>query len=111
MPFASALLGEHGVTPLVWRIYCGVLIAASLSQTALWLIASRGGGKLLAGGVTWRERGLRTMRALSPGIAFAAGFRATGTSLAPWAVYCWVLILPVALLARLLFGSKRAKAA
>lgn len=106
MPFASALLGGHGVTPLVWRLYCGVLIAASLAQTALWLVASRGGGRLLAGGVTWRERGFRTLRALSPAIAFGVGFWAVGTELAQWSVWCWVLILPVALVARLVFGGK-----
>lgn len=108
MPFASALLGGHGVTPLVWRVYCAVLIAASLTQTALWLVASRDKGRLLAGGVTWRERGFRTLRALSPAIAFGVGFWAVGTSLAQLSVYCWVLILPVALAARLLFGSKHA---
>lgn len=107
MPFGSALLGEHGATPMVWRIYCALLIAASLAQTALWLVASRGGGRLLSGGVTWRERGFRTLRALSPAIAFGVGFWAVGTSLAPWAIWCWVLILPVALLARLVFGAKR----
>lgn len=108
MPFASALLGEHGATRLVWQVYCAVLVAASLAQTALWLVASRDKGRLLAGGVTWRERGFRTLRALSPGIAFGAGLWAAGTSFAPWSVYCWVLILPVALVARLLFGSKHA---
>lgn len=107
MPFASALLGEHGATRVVWQIYCAMLIAASLAQTALWLVVSRDKGRLLTGGVTWRERGLRTVRALSPGIAFGAGFWAVGTSLAPLAVYCWVLILPVALLARLVFGNGR----
>lgn len=106
MPFASALLGEHGATPLTWQIYCAMLVAASLTQTVLWLVASRDGGRLLSGGVTWRERGFRTLRALSPAVAFGAGFWAVGTSLAPWAVWCWVLILPVALLARLVFGAK-----
>ena len=80
MPFASALLGEHGATLMVWQTYCAVLIAASLAQTVLWLVASRGGGRLLAGGVTWRERGFRTLRALSPAIAFGAGFWAAGVT-------------------------------
>lgn len=106
MPFACALLGEHGVTVVVWRTYCAVLIAASLAQTALWLMASRGGGRLLAGGVTWRERAYRTLRGLSPAIAFAVGYWAVGSSFAQWAVWCWVLIIPLVLLAGLLFGNK-----
>jgi uncharacterized membrane protein len=105
MPFASALLGEHGARGVVWQTYCAILVAASLAQTALWLIVSRDRGRLL-GGASWRERVYRTVRALSPAIAFGAGYWAIGTNLEPWAVFCWVLIFPVMLLAGLLFGTK-----
>ncbi|MBK8545361.1 MAG: hypothetical protein IPL62_18615 [Caulobacteraceae bacterium] len=87
MSVASAGTGD----PADGRIYCAVLIAASLAQTALWLVASRSGGRLLAGGVTWRERGFRTLRALSPAIALAV--MCWGRLRLDW---CWAQILPVA---------------
>jgi uncharacterized membrane protein len=105
MPFGSALLGVHGAEGTAWRIYCAILIGASFAQTLLWLCISRDRGRLIAG-VAWRERAYRTVRALSPGIAFGAGFWAVGTSFAQFAVLCWVLIPPIMLLAALLFGAR-----
>jgi uncharacterized membrane protein len=105
MPFASALLGEHGARGIVWQVYCAVLIAASIAQTALWLAASRERGRLL-GGVTWRERAYRALRALSPAIAFGIGLWAVGTAYEQWAVLCWVLIFPLVVASGLLFGVK-----
>jgi len=55
LPFASALLGEHGRQGLAWQVYCSNLIAASIAQTAVWLSLSRGKGRLM-GGVTGRDR-------------------------------------------------------
>lgn len=104
-PFGSALLGEHGAAGVAWQAYCAILIAASVGQTLLWLVLSRGGGRLM-GGVTWRERAYRTLRGLSPGIAFGVGFWAIGTSADNLAVLCWVLIFPIMLLAGLMFGAK-----
>src|SRR5205085_10241027 len=35
MPFVSGLVGEYGQVGLGWQVYCAVLVAASLAQTAL----------------------------------------------------------------------------
>ena len=109
-PFASATLGDYGGHPYAWYIYGGVMIGASLSQALLWLVVSRDKGRLI-GGVTWRERGFRTLRALSPGLAFAAGvvaLRAGRIDLAPLSP---LLILPIMLLSGVVFGSRHPRPA
>jgi len=105
MPFGSSFLGADGAEGAAWRIYCAILIGASFAQTLLWLFLSRDRGRLI-GGVAWRERAYRTVRALSPGIAFIVGFWAVGTGFANYSVLCWVLIFPIMLLAGLLFGTR-----
>lgn len=110
-PFASSALGESGVSLGAWLVYAGVMIGGSLSQTALWLVVSRGGGRLLAGGVDWRERAYRTLRALSPAIAFAVSLWALSTGRAMLAVWSTLLFVPVMLLAGLLFGWRHPRPA
>lgn len=110
MPFASALIGEHGTSGTAWRAYSIVLIAASLAQTAFLLVLTRDKGRLV-GGMAAQERAWRTVRALSPGIAFSVGL---GLSLAGedrLSMFCWLLIPVVLGLARLLFGARRARPA
>jgi hypothetical protein len=94
------------VSAFSWRTYSGVLIAASIAQTLLWLVAARGKGRLMLGGVRWQESAYRVVRALAPGIAFAAGYAAASAGMLLWAVLCWVLIFPIMLLAGLLFGAR-----
>lgn len=110
MPFASATLMTQGIGAFSWRVYSSILVAASLAQTLLWLVASRGGGRLM-GGVHWKERAFRTLRALAPGLAFAAGYGAVEMGRLDLAMWCWVLIAPIVALAGLLFGARHPKPA
>lgn len=110
LPFASALLGEHGDEGLAWQVYCSVLVAASLAQTAVWLVLSRNKGRLI-GGVTGREIAHRTMRGLSPAIAFGAGYASMLAGRGDLVVWCWALIPVVMLLAAALFGARRPRPA
>lgn len=110
LPFASALLGEHGDQGLAWQVYCGVLVAASLAQTAVWLSLSRGKGRLI-GGVTGRERANRTIRGLSPAIAFGAGYASLMAGRGDLVIWCWALIPVIMLLAGVLFGERRPRPA
>ncbi|MEQ1492758.1 MAG: TMEM175 family protein [Terricaulis sp.] len=110
MPFGTSMLMAQGITQISWQIYSAILIGASLGQTLLWLFVSRGGGRLM-GGVDWRELLLRTMRGLAPGIAFAGGFYAAYIGRMDVAVWCWVLIVPLMLVFRIVFASKRASKA
>jgi len=109
-PFASAMLGEHGNHEIAWRLYCGVLILASLVQTALWLAMSRGQGRLM-GGVGWRERAQRSLRGLSPAVAFGAGYASLMAGRGDFVMWCWVLIPLVTVLADALFGPRRPRPA
>jgi len=69
VPFGAALLGEHSAMVAAWQFYSGLMILAGLSQTVLWLIVSRDGGRLM-GGIEPRERLRRALRALSPAMGF-----------------------------------------
>ena len=109
-PFASATLGDNSGQAYAWYIYGGVMIGASLSQTLLWLVVSRDKGRLI-GGVTWRERAFRTLRALSPGLSFASGIVALQVGRGDLAPLSPLLIAPIMLLAGLLFGSRHPRPA
>lgn len=111
MPFASATLATQGVSVFSWKVYSAVLVAASLGQTFLWLVASRQRGRLISEGVGWREWAFRTLRGLSPGISFGAGYVAASAGRLDLAVWCWTLILPVMMLAAALFGARRPRPA
>lgn len=104
-PFASSTLGTHGAQSFAWNVYGGVMIGASLSQTLLWLVVSRDKGRLI-GGVAWRERCFRTLRALSPGLAFGSGYFATAIGRPQLVVLSPLLIVPIMLLAGVLFGRR-----
>jgi uncharacterized membrane protein len=106
MPFASALLGDMNVFAEAWRVYCAELIAAGLAQSLLVLVVMRGGGKLV-GGITKRERIWRFTRALTPGIAFAAGLALSLSGETGLATVCWVLIPILLALSGALFGPRK----
>lgn len=100
MPFASALVGENGNFGVGWRVYCGVLVAASVLQTVLALVLMRGGGRLV-GGASVREIVWRSMRAISPALAFGAGLVLSLRGEYQLSALCWVLIPPLLGLAQL----------
>ena len=64
VPFASAVLGEHGNERSAVVFYAGVMIATGLMQTLLWLYVARGHGgtSLSRSGVGQRHVGLGTMQ-------------------------------------------------
>jgi uncharacterized membrane protein len=107
MPFASAILGEYGTQGDAWRIYSVVLIAASVAQCLLVTALYRGNGRLV-GGTTGREVAYRMSRAASPGIVFGVGLWLNLIGEPGLSAMCWVLFPPVLILARLLFGPRKA---
>lgn len=108
MPFASAILGEFGTRGEAWRIYSVVLIAAAVAQCLLVLALYRGKGRLV-GGATPREVAYRLSRAASPGIVFGVGLWLSLIGEPRLSSMCWLLFPPVLILARLLFGPRRAR--
>lgn len=98
LPFASALIGEYGSAGIAWQLYCAALMAASFSQALLVIVTTRGGGRLVDG-VTAREIIWRLLRAISPGVAFAAGLVLSLQGKAELSAFCWVLIPPLLLVA------------
>lgn len=106
MPFVSGLLGERGVFGVAWQAYCIVLIAASLAQTAFLLALTRGNGRFVTA-ASGRDRIWRTVRALSPGIAFAVGLMLSLQGQHRLSQFCWVLIPVILVVARLFVGPRK----
>lgn len=106
MPFVSGLLGERGVVGVAWQAYSIVLIAASLAQTAFLLALTRGNGRLVTA-LSGRDRIWRTVRALSPGIAFAVGLVLSLQGQHRLSQFCWVLIPVILVVARLFVGPRK----
>ncbi|MDB5426019.1 MAG: hypothetical protein JWQ29_3435 [Phenylobacterium sp.] len=92
VPFVSAWYGQGLGAPFIWGVYCAVLTAISAFNVALVLVSARGRGRLLAGGVTGREKVYRVARASSPGLAFGAGLLLLATRHDILAQFCWALI-------------------
>ncbi len=110
MPFVSRLLGEDFTSPIIWEVYSGALIAASLTNVLFVLAVNRGGGRLV-GGVSGREVFARVLRAAAPAVAFSVGFwgASQGRMIIPQ--FCWILIGVVIVIGRLLHRSARRPAA
>ena len=106
IPFVSAWVGRTGLGSVGWIAYSLVLIATSVANMLLVLVQSREGGRLLAGGITARERAYRLGRSASPGLAFLVGLIGASAGYPLGAAFCWALIPVFMLLVRLAFGSK-----
>ena len=107
MPFTSAWVGRDGFTDgMAWATYCSVLIAVSVGNVILVLVATRDKGRLM-NGISGRERMYRLARASSPGISFGVGLWLLVTGHGILTLYCWVLIAPIMLLARAFLGPRK----
>ena len=94
IPFVSAWVGPSANAAVPWGAYSLVLIATSLTNMTLVLVQSRGGGRLIEGGVTPEERRYRVVRTLSPGFAFTVGLVGSALGYVHVAQFCSALIPP-----------------
>lgn len=108
-PFASSLLGEGRFGALAWMFYAYVLIATSAANLILWLVVSRGGGRLM-GGISGRERAYRALRAATPGLTFSGSLLALHFNQLRIAQFCWLLIPMILLLVERLVRPRPAGA-
>jgi uncharacterized membrane protein len=106
IPFSTALVGESGFGPVAWQIYSVQMIFTSAATTVLFLVASRGSGRLMDG-MTGRERVYRAVRAASPGIAFGVGFVLAGSGQIGLAHGCWLLIPAIFGIAHITLGPRK----
>ncbi|HWA01096.1 MAG TPA: TMEM175 family protein [Caulobacterales bacterium] len=109
VPFATSVLGEGVGSPAAWEIYWGVNAACSVTMTLLVFVMTRGRGKFV-GGMSGRERAGRLIQSIGPGIGFAAGVYLASSGDVALSRQCWLLILPIMALARVV-GGKRPKPA
>lgn len=103
MPFVSALLGLHIASTLAMQVYSAALLAASVTQTMLWLTITRDGGRLI-GGVDRREFIVGLLRAMSPGIVFAIVLGMIHYGYLDEARWAPLTIVPILLLTRFIAG-------
>ena len=104
IPFAASLLGENIVNPAAWTVYWGVNTAASFALTAMMVVTSRDGGRLI-GGMAARERAGRIIQSVGPGIGFAVGAYLAFVGSLDVSRWCWLVMLPFMILARLVRGK------
>lgn len=109
MPFAAAAFGANIMSDEALGLYWCVNAGASLAMTLLWLVMSRGGGRLI-GGISRGEGALHVFQSLAPGLVFVLG--------AYWAFndqiwlsrFCCVLLAPLMMIAGVIEGRMRRKA-
>lgn len=101
MPFACAVFGSAFESPAAMEIYWAVNAAASFAMTLLFVVMARGGGRLM-GGIGAGEWAFRFIQSIAPGIAFSVGVWLAANGYFMYSHFCWVLILPVMMLARLI---------
>ena len=105
IPFAASILGEGINASAAWEIYWGVNAAAAFALTMLMIVVSRGGGRLI-GGMGGRERMARILQSAGPGIGFAAGAWLAAAGYLDLSRFCWVIIIPISIVARLIMGRR-----
>ncbi len=106
IPFAASVLGDNITNNAAWALYWGVNSAASLTLTLLMFVVSRDGGRLI-GGMGGRERAARLLQAVGPGIGFAIGVWGAANGIDMVSRFCWVIIMPISLLARFIFRQPK----
>jgi uncharacterized membrane protein len=94
IPFVSAWVGGAVNTSWAWGAYSLVLIATSLGNVVLVLVQNRGGGRLIAGGLTRGQLIYRLARAAAPGLAFIVGLVGAIAGEVRLTQFCSLLILP-----------------
>ena len=104
LPYAAGLLGQHITSTTAFAGYSIVIMAVSFSGAWFWLTATRDKGRFV-GGIGWRQRLAGTLRAASIGLCFMVGLASTLNGEVFWARFCWVLMFPILLIARLIAGK------
>jgi uncharacterized membrane protein len=110
IPFASSLIGQNPDNPAASVVYWGVDAATSFALTVLMIVSTRGEGRLI-GGISKPERLSRIIQSAGPGVCFVAGAGLANTNHLDWAQWCWVAIIPIMRLSRIVAGKPAAPAA
>lgn len=107
-PFAASVLGENLMNGAAWTIYWGVSALASFTLTLLMFVVSRDDGRLI-GGMSARERIARLLQSIGPGIGFAVGAWLAYIGELNLSRWCWLVIWPVAVTARMIYSKSQPK--
>jgi uncharacterized membrane protein len=103
-PFAAALFGQNIASLAALQIYWTLNAAVAFAMTLLFVVIARGGGRLI-GGIGAREWWFRFIQSLAPALAFVFGAWAASRGFADLSRFCWVVIFPTMVIARLVRGK------
>jgi len=110
IPFAASVLSGGITIGAAWAVYWGVNAASSAALTLLMIVVTRDKGRLI-GGMSGRERLSRIIQGIGPAVAFSVGAWAAANGYLAFSRWCWVLIMPMGIVARLIYKQpKPAKA-
>lgn len=104
MPFAAALFGQNIASLAALQVYWTLNAAVAFSMLLLFLVMTRGGGRLI-GGISVREWWFRFLQSLAPALAFVFGAWAASRGEAELSRFCWVVIFPTMIIARFVRGK------
>jgi uncharacterized membrane protein len=96
IPFATSVLSEHGNRDAV-VLYALTAIVASTMLSLLWLYISRH-SKWLHGGRATEEHRQERLRGLAPPLVFLSSIPIAFLD-PDWAMYSWILLVPLVMLA------------
>jgi uncharacterized membrane protein len=108
MPFVAAVWGENVLSPAAMVVYWSANAAAAFCMTLLFVVSTRGGGKLLAQPFAPGERAARLVQSLAPGLAFLTGAVLAGSGHLILSWYCWALIPLIGLSGRVFRRARKA---
>lgn len=106
IPFAASVLGVSITVGAAWVLYWGVNAASSTALTVLMIVVTRDKGRLI-GGMSGRERLSRIIQGIGPAIGFAAGAWAAGNGYLEFSRWCWVLIMPMGIISRMIYKQPK----
>jgi TMEM175 potassium channel family protein len=110
IPFVAALWGQNIATPAAMVAYWSENAAVSLSMTLLYLVSTRGRGKLLVRPLEPGERASRLLQSITPACAFVAGALLAANGHVEWSWNCWVIIPIMGIITRGFRGKPKPRA-
>ena len=94
LPFAADTFGANMTANAPLGLYWCVNAAASVAMTLLYIVMTRGKGRLV-GGITGGERLLHVAQSIGPGVVFALGAYWAFTGQIWLSRFCCVLLAPL----------------
>lgn len=108
LPFSAATFGQNIMSKEALGLYWIVNAGASFAMTLMFVVMSRGKGRLI-GGLSGGERALRIFQSIAPGLVFALGAYWAFTDQIWLSRFCAMLLAPLMMAAGVIDARMRRK--